>query len=94
MILDLNKSYIMRKIQTEDSVSFRICFGSGKDWIGMDFKVNKSEFKELSKLDKVMTGVIGSIGSLVINKSVFNLDRAKIGWKSISQESPVEGETK
>lgn len=91
MILDLNKSYIMRKIQTEDSVSFRVCFGSGKDWVGMDFKVKKSEFQELSKLEQVNCRLIEEP---TFNESVFNLDRAKTGWKSTLQESPAEGETK
>lgn len=72
---------MIRKEQTEDSVSFRICFRCGKDWVAVDFEAKKSEFKELSKLDKVMTGMTALFCPPNIDESIFNLKRAKTGWK-------------
>ena len=88
MDFDLNKSYIIRKAQDDKTVSFRICFGSGRDWVGVDFTVDKSEFKELSHMEQMPDK------APAIDTSVFNLERAKTGWKSSLPESPVEGEMK
>lgn len=86
MILDLNKSYIIRKGQTDDSVSFRVCFADEeRNWLGADFIVPKKEFKDIS-------GQVRLIATDRWGEAM--VEERNNGWKSISQGSPAEGETK
>lgn len=74
MNFDLGKACIVRRSQTDATVSFRICFADeSKNWVAMDFVVLKEQFVDITKLDEVP-----ACG--VLNEKVFNLDRVKKGF--------------
>lgn len=76
MNFDLNKACIIRRSQDDDSVSFRVCFADEqKNWVGFDFVVPKYQFVDVAKLDP------SSCQCSPLDEKVFNLDRARKGFK-------------